>query len=153
MQETQALREYFSREADVAAGRVRDVLAPHMLVYPIREAFEGTLVGANVVNERDGEACYFAIDSISRAHSDWWGHEQAANRFFAEQPKHEPWHDAQDGELWRIVTTIHNAYGVFVDNGHFVRTTPGGGTAAIPLDSKVILHGEHLFSHGPVTDD
>lgn len=94
----QALRELFDAEKDAALGRWRWPAHPDYVVYPKDE--HGQTV---VLNETTGHNITFLRGQVNRHGSDY---AQCALAFFEAHPEPKPWHDAKQGEVWVVKTTL-----------------------------------------------
>lgn len=93
----EALREFFQHERDEELGRWRWPENPDYVVYPKANSTTGKRM-VRVISETYG----YGRDHCEGDHeqSDY---RQAAAAYFAAHPESKPWHDAEDGSVWRLV--------------------------------------------------
>lgn len=145
--EFDAAREYFLAERDAELGRWRSKEHPEYVVYPeaedadtIRVLFEpGGGVGNYHRSWLDG-----VVDV------DGWAIASVVREYFAAHPEPKPWHEAKNGEIWRVTLagreyarSVHRRIhqpNTFVD--------PVGREPSFPVDDPRITSGRRIWPEG-----
>ena len=134
------LREYFQAERDEELGRWRDPEIPDMVVYPHDD------VTITVLDEVDGERCWWTRGDELDAHQERFPGFDTARAYFAAHPEPKPWHAARPDcdEIW--VLTIHGyEQPVYVTEfgGEPAFQVPGGETMS--LSHGAITAGRRIW--------